>query len=172
MTGEISSAEIQGLPEPGFFNLDAWNDDDIVLLMRLIPAGPLEFNNLLVRFESDVHDLARRDPERAKKLAQRCATSEEEYDRELALHILPELLDYDYEFTRDTLIHIRTDFSRPAEKDWGVGARRSLGNNQRPAGDVPDRRAERRLRHSDRDSARSPSVVSGTSGGSVPFARG
>jgi hypothetical protein len=124
MTGEAPQPEIEHVPEAHLFNVGAMDDEQIMILSRGLTAmmgvivGP-ESNrgavadDLLVQLDADLRDLISRDPERVRNLADRCAKSLNETDRELAVQILPGLLDHYYEFTRDTLISLCDDQDRP-----------------------------------------------------------
>jgi hypothetical protein len=54
------------------------------------------------------------------------ARSQEEVDRELAVEVVSALAEYDYEFTRDTLIFCRVDEDRPAAATRGLASEAAM----------------------------------------------
>ena len=132
MSHDVSPAERYTPPEAGVFNVDAMEDEQILVLCRALDAAGAQgvpeglsregmAVELLEQLDADLRDLAARDPERVKNLMARCVKSPYESDREVAAGVLPALLDYDYEFTRDSLIFLRVDDGedRPSEERKG-----------------------------------------------------
>lgn len=96
MTGEIPRPERVGPPVERLFNVDALNDDELVVIYRSIKAAAdvaaeegiekAELgDNLCDRLALDVSDLAARDPERVKGLVNRCIMSNIRADQEFAV---------------------------------------------------------------------------------------
>jgi len=115
MTGEVPQPEQEGTPEVRLFNVDAMNDEQIILLNRALSATAEQetledsfamSGSLLNQLATDVRDLASRDPERVKQLVHRWAKSSESADREIAAEVASSVVHYDYDFVRDALIFI------------------------------------------------------------------
>jgi len=118
MTHEIPRPETNHIPEVPFFNVDAMNDEQIIVLSRGL-TGVLDFEEvgggqrhsdtavgMLTKLETDLSGLASRDPERVRGLVERCMQSDMRADHELVLGVAPTLAGNDYSFTRDTMISL------------------------------------------------------------------
>lgn len=143
MTGEISQLEREAAPESQVFNVDAMSDDQIIVLYRAFGEiahsaasgdGGIEEEDIGIesndavavgdgmwnQLVAGVRDLVARDPQRVRALMGRCVGSPVEIDREFAVEITPALIDYDYFFTRDTLVRTalyQDDLNSPSFSD-------------------------------------------------------
>ena len=117
MAHEASQPETSHTPETRLFNVDAMSDDQIVVLNRGMWAVADEIigDKLFTqevdffvheRVGDEVRGLAASDPARVKRLVERLTLSDVGVDHKLAAQVVPELIDFDYAFTRDTLISI------------------------------------------------------------------
>jgi hypothetical protein len=130
MVGEIPLPERDNVIEASPFDVDAMDDDQIIVLNRGLSAiglvGRMEgdsFDEMLVGFNlqdrllGSVRELTLRNPERVKNLVSQYARSAQTADREFVASTVCSLVHYDYEFTRDTLIFLMVDQARQ-EISW------------------------------------------------------
>jgi len=120
MNHELPRPETSHTPEVRLFNVDAMSDEQIIVTYRgywtvanhLGNEDTDDFDQMDIgdglneQVAAEVRDLASRDPERVKQLVTRTTASQEDSDQDLAANAAPALLNYDYAFTRDTLISI------------------------------------------------------------------
>lgn len=126
MSHEVPNHEREGNRNIALFNVDVMTDDDIVVLYRGIstiadhhPHTTDQFDptttgdDMCDRLASEIRALAARDPERVKQLVHRAAFSVDSYDRSLAANSVVGLVQYDWEFTRDVIVHLAVDHDNP-----------------------------------------------------------
>lgn len=99
------------------FDVDAMSDERIyTVFTRLVSVSLLRLDNheddrpfmegLINQLTVDVFDLATRNPERVRDMVRANTDSDDQLRQEFAATMAPSLLDYDYDFTRDTLISL------------------------------------------------------------------
>ncbi|MFI2116337.1 hypothetical protein ACH489_17865 [Streptomyces rubiginosohelvolus] len=104
----------------GLFDVEKMSDDQIVMMVRSLGAMAATLrdeaaendavcDSLFDGLAADVRNLACRNPERVKRFLGELARSENRYDRELAVTTAGSLIDYDYLFTREVMLHIHID---------------------------------------------------------------
>lgn len=119
MTNEVPSPEREVLPAERLFNLEAMSDEQILVAYRGFgmiahegndEADPFDQmqvgDSLSDQFVAEVRDLAVRDPERVRRIVGRSVMSSNDIDHELGAHAASHLIEYDYKFARDVLIHL------------------------------------------------------------------
>jgi hypothetical protein len=128
MMHEAPRPETYQAPEASIFNVEAMGDEQIILLHRgLISAHDSEdiasgkhdrdvADSMLSQLRAELGALASRDPRRVRGLVEQSMQSDKGYDHEFAQRVAPSLLDYDYEFVRDTMISLSTDGSELASE--------------------------------------------------------
>jgi hypothetical protein len=139
---DLSSPEREQTPKPRLFNVDEMSDVQIIVTNRAIGFGAywnpdeIEADGFEAMTVADeLHDylaeavrgLATRDPERVKQLAQRCLNSKNQDDLMFAAKFIEGLIEYDYAFTRDSLIWLLvSDEPNYADHDGWVDAKDAL----------------------------------------------
>jgi hypothetical protein len=133
MSAEIPQPERDSGPEVRLFNVDAMNDDQIIVLYRgVYSAGDIRASEARERgllgqvsvadelcdhLTAAVRDIAAHDPQRVRSLVEFCAHSSEKADRDFAACTVRSLAPHDYEFARDTLISFMLD-ERQQRRSW------------------------------------------------------
>jgi hypothetical protein len=113
--------------ESDIFNFDLLSDDQIAIISRaLLAEYEIEKQNarqaqkersdqtesaeeLLDLLQAGIRNIALSDPDRIRNLLVLLSQSGNRYDRETAAECVDCLLDYDYAFVRDVLIHLYAD---------------------------------------------------------------
>ncbi|MGW4842760.1 hypothetical protein [Nocardia brasiliensis] len=91
------------------------SDDQIIALSRALAVAHLEASTDQIAIDREatdmgdiladaVRDMGSRDPERAKRIIEFCTASEMKSDWAMAAWAVTGLVEYDYQFVRDTLI--------------------------------------------------------------------
>ncbi|WP_433683361.1 hypothetical protein [Nocardia sp. CA-119907] len=116
------SAERERSPPDTYFDLEPMQDDEIIFLQRAITMNmhmgwrPGErFDSFEIGDDLSYHvyramrGLAANDPERARNIIHRCATSDIDDDWRFAAETVGYLVNYNYEFVKETLLRFISD---------------------------------------------------------------
>lgn len=113
MAHEGPQFEQDRLRETQVFKVETLSDHQILLLYRGLStvgipddAADKALDGLYRQLIADVQGLGSRDPGRLKNLVDHCEQSYNGYDQELGAEVAPGLMEYDYEFVRDTLVSL------------------------------------------------------------------
>ena len=124
-------AETKGMP--GWFNVEQMTDRQILTLNRALADAAEEnhwlhereadvvsdlCNGMLAGLSDDLKVLAQKDPARVRGIVAQCMESPHTGDGDLAVIVAPALASYDWEFTRDALIHPLHDKREDDSEVW------------------------------------------------------
>jgi hypothetical protein len=120
MSHEAFRPETYHRPEGGLFNVAAMSDVQISEIYAALDknleegdTGPERYQDserLLQLFQADVRGMGSSDPGRLRGLIATCVQGSYGSDYRLAAHVTESLIDYDYVFTRDTLVDLTTGY--------------------------------------------------------------